>query len=145
MCYFLNILTIFFHYKFNYFTILINIESSTYTLTSIVEYAKEKAKKALYLVLIKKPLSVKSLEKVNKEIELKLNKFLDKIIPKLNEIKPQDPEKFLKYMMLKATLNILDKIMKENYMLLSENDKIAAQNIFENDDKDFNDTQKENN
>jgi len=121
------------------------MESSTYTLTSIVEYAKEKAKKALYLVLTKKPLSVKSLEKVNKEIELKLNKFLDKIIPQLKKINPQDPEKFLKYMMLKATLNILDKIMKENYMNLSENDKIAAQSIFENNDKDFNDTQKENN
>ncbi len=121
------------------------MESSTYTLTSIVEYAKEKAKKALYLVLVKKPLSVKSLEKVNKEIELKLTKFLEKIIPKLNEINPKDKEKFLKYMMIKATLNILDKIMKENYMNLSENDKIAAQSIFENNDNDINDAQNESN
>jgi hypothetical protein len=70
------------------------MENSTYTLTSIVECAKEKAKKVLYLVLIKKPLSVKALEKINKKIELKLNKFLDKIIPKLEGIKPQEEEKF---------------------------------------------------
>lgn len=113
---------------------------STCTLTSIIDYAKEKAKKTLYLVLIKKPLSAKSLEKINKEIELKLNKFLDKIIPKLNEINPQDKEKFLKYIMLKATLNILDKIMAENYMKLTENDKIAAQKIYENSENDFNET-----
>ena len=111
---------------------------STYSLSSIVEYAKEKAKKTLYLVLIKKPLSVKSLEKINNEIELKLEKFLNKIIPKLQEINPKDPEKFLKYMMLKATLNILEKIMAENYMKLSENDRIAAKNIYENKNNDFN-------
>jgi hypothetical protein len=119
------------------------MENSTYTLTSIVECAKEKAKKVLYLVLIKKPLSVKALEKINKKIELKLNKFLDKIIPKLEKIKPKEKEKFLKYMMLKATLNILDKIMKENYMELSEKDKITAKNIFENSNKDFNEAEKE--
>ncbi len=118
---------------------------STYNLSTIVEYAKEKAKKTLYLVLIKKPLSVKSLEKINNEIEVKLEKFLDKILPKLNEIKPQDPEKFLKYMMLKATLNILEKIMEKNYLKLTENDKISAKKIYENNNNDLNETNNENN
>ena len=118
---------------------------STYNLSTIVEYAKEKAKKTLYLVLIKKPLSVKSLEKINNEIEVKLEKFLDKIIPKLKEIKPQDPEKFLKYMMLKATLNILEKIMEKNYLKLTENDKISAKKIYENNNNDLNETNNENN
>ena len=118
---------------------------STYNLSTIEEYAKEKAKKTLYLVLIKKPLSVKSLEKINNEIEVKLEKFLDKIIPKLKEIKPQDPEKFLKYMMLKATLNILEKIMEKNYLKLTENDKISAKKIYENNNNDLNETNNENN
>ncbi len=118
---------------------------STYNLSTIVEYAKEKAKKTLYLVLIKKPLSVKSLEKINNEIEVKLEKFLDKIIPKLKEIKPQDPEKFLKYMMLKATLNILEKIMEKNYLKLTENDKISAKKIYESNNNDLNETNNENN
>ena len=118
---------------------------STYNLSTIVEYAKEKAKKTLYLVLIKKPLSVKSLEKINNEIEVKLEKFLDKILPKLNEIKPQDPEKFLKYMMLKATLNILEKIMEKNYLKLTENDKISAKKIYESNNNDLNETNNENN
>ena len=117
---------------------------STYNLSTIVEYAKEKAKKTLYLVLIKKPLSVKSLEKINNEIEVKLEKFLDKILPKLNEIKPQDPEKFLKYMMLKATLNILEKIMEKNYLKLTENDKISAKKIYESNNNDLNETNNEN-
>ena len=118
---------------------------STYNLSTIVEYAKEKAKKTLYLVLIKKPLSVKSLEKINNEIEVKLEKFLDKILPKLNEIKPQDPEKFLKYMMLKATLNILEKIMEKNYLKLTENDKISAKKIYESNNNDLNEKNNENN
>ena len=118
---------------------------STYNLSTIVEYAKEKAKKTLYLVLIKKPLSVKSLEKINNEIEVKLEKFLDKILPKLNEINPQDPEKFLKYMMLKATLNILEKIMEKNYLKLTENDKISAKKIYESNNNDLNETNNENN
>lgn len=112
------------------------MSNSTYTLTSIVQYAKEKAKKTLYLVLKKKPLSVKTLEKINVEIEKKLTKFFDKIIPKLEEIKPKDPEKFLKFMMLKATLKILDKIMEENFMKLTEEDKIAAKNIYESPGED---------
>lgn len=118
---------------------------STYNLSTIVEYAKKKAKKTLYLVLIKKPLSVKSLEKINNEIEVKLEKFLDKILPKLNEINPQDPEKFLKYMMLKATLNILEKIMEKNYLKLTENDKISAKKIYESNNNDLNETNNENN
>jgi len=118
---------------------------STYNFSTIVEYAKEKAKKTLYLVLIKKPLSVKSLEKINNEIEVKLEKFLDKILPKLNEINPQDPEKFLKYMMLKATLNILEKIMEKNYLKLTENDKISAKKIYESNNNDLNETNNENN
>ena len=119
---------------------------STYTLTTFVDHAKEKAKKVLYLVLIKKPFSVKQLEDINKEIEIKLEKFFNKIIPQLNKIKPKDEEKFLKYMMLKATIKILDKIMEKNYLKMTEEDKIAAKAIYENGDiDDFNEKVNENN
>ena len=119
---------------------------STYTLTNLVDYAKEKANKVLYLVLKKKSFSVKQLEDINKEIEIKLEKFFDKIIPQLNKIKPKDEEKFLKYMMLKATIKILDKIMEKNYLKMTDEDKIAAKAIYENGDMDnFNEKANENN
>lgn len=114
------------------------MENSSYSLTSVINYTKEKAKKALYLVLIKKPLSVKSTEKLNKIIESKLTKFFDKIIPKLNEIKPEDPEKFMKYMMLKATFKILEKIMNDNYLKMNEDDRNKIKEIYgsENDENE---------
>lgn len=119
---------------------------STYTLTAFVDYAKEKAKNIIYLVLKKKPFSVKQLEDINKEIEIKLEKFFDKIIPQLNEIKPKDEEKFLKYMMLKATIKILDKIMEKNYLKMTDEDKIAAKAIYQNGGTDdFNEKVNENN
>ena len=114
------------------------MENNSYSsyITTLVNYTKEKAKKTLYLVLIKKPLSAQSLENLNTNIESKLSKFLDKIIPKLNEQKPKDPEKFLKYMMLKATFKILAKIMDDNYMKMTEEDRIAARKIYGNGDYD---------
>ena len=47
--------------------------------------------------------------------------------------------------MLKATLNILEKIMEKNYIKLTENDKISAKKIYENNNNDLNETNNENN
>jgi hypothetical protein len=119
---------------------------SSLTSTTFINFAKEKAKKVFYIVLKKKPFSVKRIEEINKEIEIKLEKFFIKIIPQLNQINPKDKEKFLKYITLKATLKILENIMEKNFMKLTEEDKIAAQKIYENGDKDdFNEKENENN
>lgn len=94
-------------------------------------YAMEQGKKIIYLVLKKKSFSQKISDKINKEIEKKLPLFALKIIDKLQKFQPKDPENFIKYLMLKGTMKILEKIMNDNFLSLSEEDKISAQKMFE--------------
>ena len=103
------------------------------SLTQIKQYAIEEGKKIIYLVLKKKPLSAEIIEKLSGDSLKRLEEYLISIIPALQKINPQDPEKVLKYISLQATLKILFKIMNDNYLTLSENDRILAEKIYNND------------
>ena len=103
------------------------------SLTQIKQYAIEEGKKIIYLVLKKKPLSAEIIEKLSGDSLKMLEEYLISIIPALQKINPQDPEKVLKYISLQATLKILFKIMNDNYLTLSENDRILAEKIYNND------------
>lgn len=105
--------------------------TQTNTTNDWKNYAMEQGKKVIYLVLRKKSFSQKIIEKINKELENKLSSFALKIIEKLQKVQPKDPENFIKYLMLKGSIKILEKIMKDNFLILSEEDKIAAQKMFE--------------
>ena len=100
-------------------------------MTTLINEAKEKGRQTLHLVLKKKPLSKETLENLNNEIEEKLGLFMEKIIPKLKEVNPKDPEKFLKYLILQGVLKILGKIMEENFLSMTEEDKKAVEKIYE--------------
>lgn len=103
------------------------------SLTQIKQYAIEEGKKIIYLVLKKKPLSAEIIEKLSGDSLKRLEEYLISIIPTLQKTNPQDPEKVLKYISLQATLKILFKIMNDNYLTLSENDRILAEKIYNND------------
>lgn len=103
------------------------------SLTQIKQYAIEEGKNIIYLVLKKKPLSAEIIEKLSGDSLKRLEEYLISIIPALQKINPQDPEKVLKYISLQATLKILFKIMNDNYLTLSENDRILAEKIYNND------------
>ena len=100
------------------------------TLTRLKTYTIEAGKKTLYLVLKKKPLPVEIMEKLNKDFQKILEKYVDKIIPDLIKLNPKNPEKMLQYISLQITLKILDKIINESYFFLSEKDRILAEKIY---------------
>ena len=114
------------------------------SLTQIKQYAIEEGKKIIYLVLKKKPLSAEIIEKLSGDSLKRLEEYLISIIPALQKINPQDPEKVLKYISLQATLKILFKIMNDNYLTLSENDRILAEKIYNNDKEKEKEKEKEN-
>ena len=116
-----------------------------HSLTQIKQYAMEASKKALYLVLKKKPLSVEIIEKFSGDFQKRLEEYLIKLIPALQQINPKDPEKVLKYIALKGMLKILSKIMNDNYLILSENDRILAETIYYNGKVKENEKIKEDN
>ena len=122
-----------------------NILSST----RIKQFIIEKSKKTFYLVLKKKPLSVETIENLNIDFEKRLECYIDKIIPDLEKMNPEDPEKILKYISLQATAQILNQIMNEKYMNLTDNDKKTAEQIYnkknENKKEEKNENKKEEN
>lgn len=111
-------------------------KSYTSTNTQILTYAKKKAKESLYLVLKKKPFATEIVEEINEEVEKRLTKFVEKLAKNLEEWQSEDKEKLLKFTLLKAIVKILDNIMQENYIKMTENDKIAVEKIFGNGDDD---------
>lgn len=113
------------------------------SITQVKQYAIEAGKKTLYLVLKKKPLSVETIEKLNDNFQKKFEEYIIRIIPALQKLNPEDPEKVLKYIALNAMLQILTKIMNDSYLNLSENDRILAEEIY-NNGKNFEKTKDDN-
>lgn len=87
--------------------------SGSRTLTTLIETSKKQGRKILYLVLKQKPLSKETVENLTEEIEKRLGAFFIKIAPKLEQMKPNEPETFLKYLLLQGVLKILENIMKK--------------------------------
>ena len=101
-------------------------------LTQIKQYAVEKGRNTLYLFLKNKPLYAEAIEKLNEKFQKKLDNYIDKIIPELQKMNPEDPEKLLKYILLQAVKKILNDIINEEYNNLTENDKISSEKILNN-------------
>ena len=112
--------------------------SGSRTLTTLIETSKKQGRKILYLVLKQKPLSKETVENLTEEIEQRLGAFFIKIAPKLEQMKPNEPETFLKYLLLQGVLKILENIMKKSYLSLTEEDKKAVERIYKKcEEEDF--------
>jgi hypothetical protein len=112
--------------------------SGSRTLTTLIETSKKQGRKILYLVLKQKPLSKETVENLTEEIEKRLGAFFIKIAPKLEQMKPNEPETFLKYLLLQGVLKILENIMKKSYLSLTEEDKKAVERIYKKcEEEDF--------
>jgi len=90
---------------------------------SITQTTIEKGKHILHLILKKKPLTVKVIEEINDELEKRLTKFLDNIFIKIKDMKFDNPEQTLKVIIIKGLINILKKMIEENSIKLTEEDK----------------------
>ena len=109
--------------------------SSSITLTCVEEKISKETKKTLYLVLRRKGLTDESIEKINKEAEKRLSEFIERIMPELKNMKFDNPEEALKYLLLKQMIKILDDMSKEKILFLCEEDKKKVFDILENKDK----------
>ena len=94
----------------------------------------KKGKKILYLVLKKKNFAEEIISSLQSEVERRFKKFLNDIAKDLENVTLEDEENGLKYIMLKGMINILNEMLKERMVILSEKDKSIINEIFEDDD-----------
>lgn len=121
------------------------IYSHTQTITEYEKKVLKKGKKALYLVLRQKTFSDKIIDELEIEIERKFKNFLMDIAPKLKNIKLEDKENGLKYILIKGLINILNQMLNERMIILSDNDRNIVNSIFEEkDDEKLEDEKVEN-
>lgn len=97
------------------------------TITQIIN----KGKKALYLVLKKKPLPVEILETLSVELEDRYEKFLNLKLPLLKKIKPDNPEQFYECFFIRAMIEVLKEMLSERKINLSEKDLKTFEIIFQ--------------
>ena len=105
----------------------------TITETSIENVKKdiiEKGKKKLYLVLKKKKsFGEEIVEELEKEINNRLAGYIKKKLPKLREIKPDNPDNFLKLFLLSSYIKILKALLEKYNIQLTEKDIEIVEDI----------------
>ena len=122
--------------------------STTTTMTITTQEVYEKSekikndgKKKLYLVLKqRKSFAQEIIDEIQMEINKRFAMFIKSRIGKLMQAKPDNPDLFLKYFLVKAYIKILTEIFDEYKMKLSEKDKIIFLDIMnspqQEDEKD---------
>ena len=119
------------------------------TVTTIADKYIDKGKKVLYLLLNEKKDENIIIEDLQNELYIKMQKFTEKNSEKIKNAVDEfeDIETSLKYIFIKALINILEKMIKENKGKLSEKDKSIIENIMkeDNDPKNDNEEAKKNN
>lgn len=90
----------------------------------------EKGKKKLYLVLKKKKsFGEEIVEELEKEINNRLAAYIKKKLPKLMEIKPDNPDNFLKLFLLSSYIKILKALLEKYNIQLTEKDIEIVEDI----------------
>lgn len=111
------------------------------------EKIKNNGKKKLYLVLKqRKSFAQEIIDEIQQEINKRFAMFIKNRIGKLMQAKPDNPDLFLKYFLVKAYIKILTEILEEYKMELSEKDKKIFLDIMnspeQEDEKDDNEIDK---
>jgi len=117
-----------------------NIHSQTSTITDYEKKILKKGKNALYLVLRQKTFPDQIIDELKIEVEKRFKNFLMNIAPKLNNIKLENKENGLKYILIKGLINILNQMFNERMITLSDKDRNIVKEIFdEKGDEQFED------
>lgn len=125
--------------KININNIMNSKQTSTQTQT-ITQFEKrliEKGKKVIYLVLKPKTFGNEIIDSLHAELEKRFGNFVKQISPQLNNIKFEDEENSVKYIMLRAISEILTKMMNERMINLSSKDKKIIDDIFTDERKNI--------
>lgn len=97
----------------------------------------QKGKQILHLVLRKKPLTEEVLEELEKEVSDRMIKFINRIMPKLENTKFENPEQAIKVILLKGLIKILKKLVAEYQKELSPEDQEFVNQIFANEENNI--------
>lgn len=112
------------------------MRSNNSIITQIETSSIKKSREILYIVLKEKPISEEVKQELEREIENRLVKFIQSISPKLQNMYFENKEQSLKVIILRGLINILQKMIEEHKMQLSESDQKALQEIMkEEEDK----------
>lgn len=114
---------------------------TTITTTQIEQASEEiveKKKKIVYLILKKKNFGETIVEEILEETNRRFKEYMKSKIGKLIKSNPQDPENFIKYILVSAYIKVLTKLSEEYHFQLSEKDKELVNEILnpENEKKE---------
>ena len=109
--------------------------TQTQTITVLEKKITQKSNKTLYLVLKQKGFADEIIEKINEEVEKRLESFLKKKMQKLENMHFDNPEESLEYFLIKQVIKILDDMKKEKLLNISEEDKKIISDILNNKDE----------
>lgn len=107
--------------------------NQTRTITIVEEKVLRKGKNVLYLILKPRNFEEEIIENINEEIEIRFKNYIEKLIPKIINIKFDDNENSLKYIMASGLVKILKEMLKEIKLTLSPNDKMIIEREIELD------------
>jgi hypothetical protein len=114
------------------------------TSTIVLNNCINKGKNVLHLVLKKKTHEKQIVEDLGNELEQKMEKiFIEKIAPKLQKVKLDNPEKALRVAMLKALIAILKKMIEQTFGELTSDDQKLIEEIMKEDDNKNNSPKKQ--
>jgi hypothetical protein len=105
--------------------------NKTQSLTQVCTDVIKKGKNTLYLILRPKPLPEKIIDDLKEEVEKRFLAFINSKRDLLESINPENPEKFYECFFLKAMINVLEKMLEEKKISLSERDKNTLKELFE--------------
>ena len=107
------------------------------TVSQTVTQTMERGKRILHLVLQKKPITIQAFEELEKEVSDRMIKFVQRIMPKLENAKFDNPESAIKVILLKGLINILKKLVEEYQKSLNPQDQEFIEQVFANEEKNI--------
>lgn len=107
------------------------------TVSQTVTQTMERGKRILHLVLQKKPITIQAFEELEKEVSDRMIKFVQRIMPKLENAKFDNPESAIKVILLKGLINILKKLVEEYQKSLNPQDQEFIEQVFTNEEKNI--------
>lgn len=108
------------------------IANNYYKVNEIKNNLLNKTNNALNQILRKNSFAESIIYNLEREVERRLQIFLNNKLSAINSKKFDDPENSLKYIMLKEIINILNDLYNEKMIMISGSDKLLIENIINN-------------
>jgi hypothetical protein len=107
----------------------------TQCLTELSPAIINKGRKTLYLILKGKPLPEQIMDDLREQVEKRYLDFINSKRKLLETIKPEDPEEFYECFLLKAMITVLEEMLKEKKINLTEKDRQTLKDVFKDESK----------